>query len=132
MDKENKNKIKQFLLLVVSIIFLFFVSYNNLQLQQSNRIKDVNKIDVTNHKKVSAKELFLDSWQIIKSNYYQHDLNKQNWARWKKRYIHQIKTQEDAHLAINSMLASLDDSYSKFMSEEEFSQQNNAINSKLY
>ena len=30
------------------------------------------------------------------------------------------------------MLASLDDSYSKFMSEEEFSQQNNAINSKLY
>ena len=30
------------------------------------------------------------------------------------------------------MLASLDDNYSKFLAEEEFSQQNNSINSKLY
>ena len=33
-----------------------------------------------------------------------------------------IKTQEDARVAINSMLASLDDSYSKFMSEDEFAE----------
>jgi len=46
--------------------------------------------------------------------------------------LHKIKTQEDAYVAINSMIASLDDSYSKFMSKEEFSAQTSAINSKLY
>ena len=46
--------------------------------------------------------------------------------------MYQIKNQEDAYVAINTMLASLDDPYSKFMSEKEFQEQNSAINSKLY
>ena len=121
MNFKDKNNLKQFLALFVGVVLLFFISYINFQNQQLVRIKNVAEIDIRNHKKISPKELFLDSWQIIKNNYYCQDLNKQNWARWKKRYAYHIKTPEDARVEINSMLASLDDSYSKFMSEEEFS-----------
>ena len=133
MDKkQNKNKIQQFTLLFLGVVVLFLFSHTDFKIKQIKRINDVSGINILNEKKVQPRELFLDCWQIIRANYYSSDLNEQNWARWKKRYLHQIKTQEDAYVAINSMLASLDDSYSKFMSEEEFSEQNNAINSKLY
>ncbi|MBQ8634653.1 S41 family peptidase [bacterium] len=128
----NKSKIKHFLVLFVGVIVLFSFYYNDLKLKQTKRIDNISRISSSNERVVSPKNLFLESWQIIKTNYYSPDMNNQNWARWKKRYLHKIKTYEDAQVAINSMLASLDDSYSKFMSEEEFSAQTNAINSKLY
>ena len=130
--KLNKNQAQYFAMLFISILILFSISYENIKLKQEKRIYDISGINVVNEKEVSPKALFLESWQVIKSNYYSANLNEQNWAKWKKRYLHKIKTQEDAYVAINSMLASLDDSYSKFMSEVEFSAQNNAINSKLY
>lgn len=128
----NKNKLKKFILVLTSILVLFSITYNNYKTREIKRINDISEVNIINNKEVSSKELFLDSWQIIKSNYYKNNLNKQNWNKWKKRYIHQIKTDEDAYVAINTMLASLDDSYSKFMSKEEFMAQNSAINSKLY
>ena len=128
----NKNNLKQFLLLLVGVLILSFLSYDNYKTRQVKRISSISEINIINDDNVSPRELFDSSWSIIKSNYYNRSLNHQNWNRWKKRYINKIKTQEDAYVAINTMLASLDDSYSKFMSEEEFSAQNSAINSKLY
>ena len=132
VGKFNNQKIKHFSMLFISIIVLFLISYHDIKLKQTKRINNISGINIINEKAVSPKGLFLESWQIIKSNYYQADLNEQNWVKWKRRYLSKIKTNEDANIAINSMLASLDDSYSKFMSQEEFSAQNNAINSKLY
>lgn len=132
MNFGLQNKIKQIILIMLATLVLFAVTYNNCRIREIKRINNITEVNIINDKKVSPKELFLDSWQIIKQNYYNNDLNSQNWNRWKRRYVHQIKTQEDAYVAINSMLASLDDSYSKFMSEAEFSAQNSAINSKLY
>ena len=129
--KLNKTQIRQFVILFVSVFLLFLVTYRNLQIKQLNRINDVSSINIVNQKEVNPRQLFNESWQVIKSNYYSKTLNKQNWARWKKRYTNKIKTKEDAYVAINSMLASLDDPYSKFLSEEEFQEQNSAINSKL-
>jgi len=131
MNSLNKNKIKQFILLCLAIVFLFITNYNNFQ---AKRISEINSNDfhLLNEKEISPKELFLESWAIVKNNYYLQDLNEQDWNRWKKRYKNQIKTKEDAYVAINSMMASLNDSYSKFMSEEEFREQNRMINSKLY
>jgi len=81
---------------------------------------------------LSPGELFSETWSLIKSNYWDRDLNEQNWTRWKKRYIGKIETEEDAYVAINSMLASLDDPYSKFLNPNEFKEQNNSIDSKIY
>lgn len=130
--EKNKTFLRQFLLLVLSVFVLFLITYNNYKIKQIKRINTISEINTINENNVSPKELFNSCWYIIKANYYNKNLNKQNWNKWKKRYSNQIKTKEDAYVAINSMLASLDDSYSKFMSEEEFSAQNSAINSKLY
>ena len=128
----NKSTLKQFLLVLIGVFILFLISYNNYKIKQIKRISSISEINIINDDKVPPKELFNSCWQIVKTNYYNNSLNNQNWNRWKKRYINKIRTQEDAYVAINTMLASLNDSYSKFMSEEEFSAQNSAINSKLY
>ena len=79
----------------------------------------------------SGKFLFLKTWRIIKSAYYDPEMNKQDWQRWKDRYLDEINSVEDATVAINSMLASLDDPYSIFMDSEEFSEQLRQIDSKI-
>ena len=65
--------------------------------------------NLTNNKQVEPRKLFLNSWKIVRKRYYDSTLNKQDWNKWKNRYIDLIETEEDAYLAINSMLASLDD-----------------------
>jgi carboxyl-terminal processing protease len=58
-------------------------------------------------------------------------MNGQMWYHWRDRYHGKIKNPDDAKVAIDSMLASLNDPYSKFMSKEEYTDQNNSINSKI-
>ncbi len=127
----NKKRLVQ--IVVVGLIsVLFFLSQRRIETKHINRVNNLSETNIINDKQVSSKQLFFESWNDIKNNYYISDLNKQNWTKWKKRYINKIKTTEDAYVAINSMIASLDDSYSKFLSKEEFQEQNSAINSKLY
>lgn len=80
---------------------------------------------------VVPKKLFLNSWKITKKRYFDSTLNHQDWDRWKDRYTNIIETEDDAYLAINTMLASLDDPYSRFLSMEEYSEQTTNIDSKI-
>ncbi len=128
IDKKHATK----LAIILSVFVLFSLTQERMETKHINRVNNISETNVINSRNIPAKQLFLECWLNIKNNYYCPDMNKQNWAKWKKRYIHKIKTQEDAYVAINSMLASLDDSYSKFLSQEEFQEQNSAINSKLY
>ena len=81
--------------------------------------------------KIAAEKLFLESWRIIKNGYYDKNLNNQNWYYWKNHYKNKINTEEDAYIAINSMLESLNDPYSKFMNEQEFNEQNIDMDAKI-
>ena len=131
MDSKFQ-KIKQYIVIIIGVFILFVLSFQAFYTHQTNRINNLSELNSINDKKMSPKDLYLDAWRTIKTNYYSNDLNHQNWQRWKKRYLGKIETLDDAYVAINTMIASLDDSYSKFMSEEEFQEQNSAINSKLY
>ena len=84
-----------------------------------------------NTEQVSPQKLFDKTWKIIKKTYYDTDMNEQDWYRWKVHYQGKIKTEEDAYVAINTMLASLNDPYSKFMSKKEFAELNSSIASKI-
>ena len=53
-------------------------------------------------------------------------MNHQDWQYWKDRYLDKINSNDDAIVAINSMLASLDDPYSVFMNAEDFKEQLNS------
>jgi len=87
--------------------------------------------DLVNKEKVAPEALFNKSWKIIKTSYYDKTMNDQNWKRWEKHYKGKIKTDEDASVAVNSMLESLDDPYSKYLDKKEYSDQNTSIDSKI-
>ena len=63
--------------------------------------------------------------------YVDSSMNKQNWNRWRNRYSKYIKTIEDADVAINSMLLSLNDNYTKFLRSDLFVKQKLILDSKI-
>ncbi len=121
------------------IVFIFIIflaclaiyNYLNMQNVQFFITPDYQEGDLINKQTTNPKRLFLKSWRLIKSKYYDPTLNGQDWTKWNKHYIDQIKTEEDAYVAINSMLASLDDPYSRFLNREEFKEQNTNIDAKI-
>ena len=84
-----------------------------------------------NTSKISPQRLFDHSWQVIRNEYYDPNFNDQYWMRWKRHYSGKIKTTDDAKVAIDTMLASLNDPYSRFLTKEEFAEQNSSITSKF-
>ena len=122
---------------VVYIIIIFVISlglYNFLASQNASKgakQPDFDNAYLINKQSTDPKRLFLKTWRIIKTKYYDTTLNGQDWSRWNKRYVDQIKTKDDAYVAINSMLASLDDPYSKFLSQEEYAEQTTNIDAKI-
>ena len=130
MFKKLKNI--QLAILGLSLIILFCVSFQNYKYAQIERINEISSNSYINNEKASPKDLFLESWLLVKQSYAEPHLNDQNWHRWKRRYINKITDIDDAYVAINTMLASLNDPYSRLLSKEEFLEQNNSIESKMY
>ena len=87
------------------------------------------KVVDTSH--LSPQKLFDHAWQVVKNEYYDPNFNRQYWIRWKNHYRGKIKTEDDAKVAIDTMLESLDDPYSRFLTKQEFADQNNSITSKI-
>jgi carboxyl-terminal processing protease len=93
-------------------------------------LKKVSK-DITASQYIAPQRLFVNSWRTIRNSYVDETLNGQDWAYWKNRYFKQVKTLDDANVAINSMLASLNDPYSKFLLSNSFARQKMVIDSKI-
>ena len=76
-------------------------------------------------------ELYDDVWKIVNKKFYDPSNNSQDWARWRYRYDHKLKTPEDAYVAIDTMLASLNDPYTRFLPPKEFSEETQSIKGSL-
>src|SRR5574344_444709 len=113
--------------LIITIVLLLL---NNLILRP-NQADIANVEDMVNHQQVSPQNLVNDTFDIIQDNYYDSSLNKQDWNRWKSHYKNQIFTPQDAQVAIDTMLASLNDPYSRFMDKAAFTDQNDSIKSEI-
>jgi carboxyl-terminal processing protease len=79
-----------------------------------------------------AQALFQKVCRLVETQYYEETLNHQPWERWSKRYYNQIKTWDDATIAIDTMLASLNDPYSVFMVPKAYEAQTLSLQAKLY
>ena len=76
-------------------------------------------------------ELYDDVWMIVNKKYYDPSDNCQDWAKWRYRYENKLKTKEDAYVAIETMLSSLNDPYTRFLDPKEFSEENQSIKGSL-
>lgn len=90
------------------------------------------KQSMINSEEVAPQKLFDRTWRIISKEYYEPTLNHQNWARWKYHYQGKIKTDEDARVAIDSMIASLNEPYTRFMTKKDYEDLTTSITSKIY
>lgn len=121
---------KQIILFILLVIILFL--FNKILMGDFSTVSSVVDTDsLLNKKQVSSQKLVDNTWKIIKNNFYDSNLNDQNWNRWKKHYEGKIKTDDDANVAINTMLESLDDPYSRYLDKKNYSDQNVSINSKI-
>ena len=85
-----------------------------------------------NNEEIAPQKLFDKTWKVINREYYEPSLNNQNWYRWKEHYRNKIKTEEDARVAIDTMIASLNEPYTRFMPKKDFEDLTTSITSKIY
>ncbi len=76
-------------------------------------------------------ELYDDVWKIVSKKYYDPTNNAQDWEKWRYRYDNKLKTKEDAYVAIETMLSSLNDPYTRFLDPKEFSEETQSIKGSL-
>ena len=79
----------------------------------------------------SPDELYLDVWKLINKKYVDQTNNQQDWNRWRYKYEGKLLTNEDAYVAIDTMLASLNDPYTKFLDPKEFAEETASIKGSL-
>ncbi|HIS83833.1 S41 family peptidase [bacterium] len=122
-------KRNQVILFIITVICLVVLNKFVMNVNSNFSITDTSEL--VNHEHVSSQKLFDNVWSAVKNNYYDPSMNRQSWSRWKEHYHGKIKTDEDAKVAIDTMLASLDDPYSRYMDKAEYNDQNTSLNSKI-
>jgi carboxyl-terminal processing protease len=69
--------------------------------------------------KDSPKSLVDQAWQIVQRNYVDRTFNHQDWTKLRSKYLQSSYTsKESAYRAINGMLESLGDPYTRFLTPE--------------
>lgn len=76
-------------------------------------------------------ELYDNVWRLVNTKFVDQTNNAQDWNKWRHKYDKQIKTNEDAYVAINTMIASLNDPYTKFLDPKEFAEETSSIKGSL-
>lgn len=83
------------------------------------------------YKASGPRELYHKAWELVRDNYYDATFTGQNWSSWEHRYDTDLRTPEDAQRCIKAMLDSLKDPYTRFLNEQAFKDENDAIDSRI-
>lgn len=124
-------KKKQLLIFVLSVLIL--VIFNKVFMSVFTKTNAFyTRQALINNEEIAPQKLFDKTWKVISREYYEPSLNNQNWYRWKEHYRNKIKTDEDARVAIDTMIASLNEPYTRFMPKKDFEDLTTSITSKIY
>jgi carboxyl-terminal processing protease len=80
----------------------------------------------------TPQSLYDEVWKLINARFVNEDKNGQDWRIWRHRFDDQIKDEDDANVAIETMLASLNDRYTRFLDKDEFAEEGRSIKATLY
>ncbi len=119
--------------LIVIAIIICFIGLNKFFYDTYTKTVEIkNNRLLINKEKMEPQKLFEMVSNIIEKQYIEENLNYQDWSRWKKHYKNKIKTEDDMKVAIDTMVASLNEPYTHFLTKEEFRDLNTSIKSKIY
>jgi carboxyl-terminal processing protease len=93
---------------------------------------DAGITQVYNAEQPKAQRLFSEVVSYIENAYVDETFNRQRLSQWTDRYYDKIRNYEDAYVAIDSLILSLNDPYTRFFRPDEYAEQNLTISSKLY
>lgn len=114
--KSTKSYIK-FNLLAFLVLFLF--SYSTIFIQKVN----------ADSKDPRAYEVYNVAWNTINEKFYFK--SRINLTSWENKFENKIVDLNDAHKYINKLVKELDDPYTRFLTKEEFKDEQDIINSTL-
>jgi len=80
----------------------------------------------------SPQELYDNVWQLIDTKYVDASNNNQDWEKWRHKYDRSLKNDKDAYVAVETMLASLNDPYTRFLDPEAFADETQSISGTLF
>ena len=80
---------------------------------------------------VTPDQLYDEVWRLISLKYVDQTDNSQDWNVWRHRYDGKMKSKDDAYTAIDTMLASLNDPYTRFLDPKEFAEETSSIKGSL-
>ena len=80
---------------------------------------------------LTPQSLYDRAWRLINTKYVDDTQNQQNWERWRHKYDNVIVDEEDAYVAIATMVDSLGDVYTKFLTPKEYKQESESIQGSL-
>ena len=117
---NNKNDTKIYLKFnLITLLVVFLLSSSTIFIQRVN----------ANSNSLYASLIYKTAWETINEKFYFK--SKINLGRWKNKFENKINDLNDAHNCINKFVTELDDPYTKFLSKEEFKEEQNIINSTL-
>lgn len=112
---------------IILAIEFYFAPY--LQINNKQLIKKITNVKASRN--IAPQRLYISVWRNAKNEYIDTSMNGQDWSRWRNKYLKHIKTMEDADIAINTMLMSLNDRYSRFLTEDKYIKQKEIMDSKI-
>lgn len=80
----------------------------------------------------TPQSLYDDVWKLVNARFVDEYKNGQDWRIWRHRYDTQLKSDDDAYVAIETMLASLDDRYTRFLDPDAFADEGQSIKATLF
>ena len=80
----------------------------------------------------SPTALYDEVWKLINTRFVDVNKNNQEWGIWRHRYDSEIQTEDDAYVAIQTMLASLNDRYTRFLDPDDFAEEGRSIQARLF
>ena len=124
---KTKHLIIPLLLVLILVIFnkVFMTAFTKANTFFSDQA-------IYNNEEVQPQKLFDKTWKVLYREYYEPTLNHQDWYRWKTRYNGKLKTDDDAKIAIDTMIASLNEPYTRFMNKKDYEDLTTSITSKIF
>jgi carboxyl-terminal processing protease len=82
--------------------------------------------------KEQAESLYREAWAMLREEYVDSNFNGQDWQIWRDKFQGKLQNPDDAYIAIQTMAASLNDEYTRFLLPRDMREQTMTIDSRLY
>ena len=117
---------------ILATIILTVVVLNTAFYDLYNKTKHLkNEKILINKTEIPPQQLFNRTALILNHQYLDKTMNNQDWSYWVEHYKDKIKTEDDAYVAIETMVASLNEPFTRFLRKKELKALGESITSNF-